>query len=283
MTNQPKEFAPWRERMHEIIFGAETTPGKLFDVILLILIIISIILVMLESIAPINAVWGEWFYVAEWIITVAFTIEYILRIICVIRPSKYIFSFYGMIDLLSTLPNYLELFFGTTSSFGAVRSMRLLRVFRVFKLAKFMKESNSLVKALKASQAKITVFIFFILMMVVVIGSVMYVIEGEQNPGFSSIPRSIYWAIVTLTTVGYGDIAPITPFGQFLAACVMLMGYGVIAVPTGIVSAEIATIAPTKEGSIVISSCKNCLSEFHDPDANFCKHCGEKLDNAAVP
>ncbi|BDS13525.1 ion transporter [Aureispira anguillae] len=272
-----KNFAPWRHRLHEIIFEADTKLGKLFDVTLLILIIISIVLVMLQSVADINQIYGSWFEIAEWIITVYFTIEYILRLSCVYRPSKYAFSFFGIIDLLSILPSYLELIFGMTSYFAAVRAMRLIRVFRIFKLAKFLDESNSLMAALRASQAKITVFLTFILMMVVVIGSVMYFVEGGQDSGFTSIPRSIYWAIVTLTTVGYGDIAPTTSVGQLLAAIVMIMGYGVLAVPTGIVSAELVNTDSNSNHTPSTQVCKECLSEGHDADALFCKYCGENL------
>jgi voltage-gated potassium channel len=273
-----KELPPWRNKLHEFIFETETRSGRIFDVILLLLIIISVILVMLESVASINDVYGDWFHIAEWIITIFFTIEYVLRIICVLKPSKYIFSFYGVIDLISVLPTYIELVLGISSYLSAVRAMRLLRVFRIFKLAKFLKESNSLMAALKASRAKITVFIFFVMMMVIVIGSIMYLIEGGPNSDFTSIPRSIYWAIVTLTTVGYGDIAPVTATGQFLAALVMLMGYAVIAVPTGIVSAEIANTGDNvNSDNISDQSCQSCLCESHDIDAKFCKKCGEEL------
>ncbi|WP_156039758.1 ion transporter [Aureispira sp. CCB-QB1] len=274
-----ENFAPWRNRLHEIIFEADTKLGKLFDVTLLILIIISIILVMLESIASLNDIYGTWFNMAEWVITIYFTIEYILRLICVYKPSKYVFSFFGIIDLLSILPSYLEIIFGLAGSqyFASVRAMRLIRVFRIFKLAKFLDESKSLVAALKASQAKITVFLTFILMMAIVIGSIMYFVEGGQGSAFTSIPRSIYWAIVTLTTVGYGDIAPTTAIGQFLAAVVMVMGYGVLAVPTGIVSAELVASDSNNAHNQSTQACKSCLSEGHDADAQFCKYCGEEL------
>jgi voltage-gated potassium channel len=273
-----RKFAPWRNSLHEIIFEADTKLGKIFDVSLLILIMISVLLVMLESVSEINDVYGEWFHIAEWVITIYFTLEYILRLVCVYRASKYAFSFFGIIDLVSILPSYLELFLGVANYYAIIRALRLLRVFRIFKLAKFLKESNSLSAALKASQAKITVFIFFIMMMVTVIGSIMYLVEGGPNSDFTSIPRSIYWAVVTLTTVGYGDIAPVTGFGQFLAAIVMIMGYGVIAVPTGIVSAEIVT-ADNKNHHHEPStqSCKACLNQGHDADAAFCKYCGEEL------
>lgn len=271
-----EDFAPWRHRLHEIIFEADTKMGKAFDVTLLILIVLSIVLVMLESISAYQEVYGYWFRIAEWVLTIFFTIEYILRLICVYHPSKYALSFFGIVDLISILPTYLTLFIPNANYFMAVRAMRLVRVFRIFKLAKFLNESNSLMAALKASQAKITVFLTFVIMMVIVIGSIMYFVEGGQSSGFTSIPRSIYWAIVTLTTVGYGDIAPTTALGQFLAAIVMILGYGVLAVPTGIVSAEMAQQQPEQELST--QACKACLREGHDKDAVFCKYCGSLLN-----
>lgn len=271
-----EEYAPWRHRLHEIIFEADTKLGKVFDITLLVLIVISILLVMLESITAYREVYGVWFDRAEWVITIFFTIEYALRLICVYKPSRYALSFFGIIDLVSVLPSYLELIFGMTNYFMAVRAMRLVRVFRIFKLAKFLDESNSLMAALKASQAKITVFLTFVIMMVIVIGSIMYFVEGGQSSGFTSIPRSIYWAIVTLTTVGYGDIAPTTALGQFFAAIVMILGYGVLAVPTGIVSAEMVQQKPSDQTST--QACKACLKEGHDKDALFCKYCGSLLN-----
>lgn len=269
--------AAWRHRLHEIIFEADTKAGKVFDVGLLILIVLSIILVMLESIAPINAVHGTLFKQLEWGFTVLFTIEYFLRIISVYHPSRYILSFFGIIDLLSILPSYLELVVGGMSYLMAVRAMRLIRVFRIFKLAKFLDEGNSLLAALHASRAKITVFLTFIIMMVIVIGSVMYFVEGGAGSGFTSIPRSVYWAIVTLTTVGYGDIAPTTPVGQFLAGIVMILGYGVLAVPTGIVSAEMVR-EEDRKSTITTQACQVCLREGHDSDAKHCKYCGAVLN-----
>ncbi len=269
-------YAPWRHRLHEIIFEADTKMGKAFDVVLLILIVLSILLVMLESISDYQKAYGHWFEIIEWVFTIFFTIEYVLRLICVYKPSRYAFSFFGVIDLVSVLPSYLALVIPNTNYFMAVRAMRLVRVFRIFKLAKFLNESNILMAALKASQAKITVFLTFILMMVIVIGSVMYFVEGGQSSGFTSIPRSIYWAIVTLTTVGYGDIAPTTALGQFLAAIVMILGYGVLAVPTGIVSAEMVQQSPQRKVST--QACKACLREGHEVDALFCKYCGSLLN-----
>jgi len=271
-------YASWRNRLHEIIFEADTKAGKAFDVILLILILLSILLVMLESIEEYNNKYRFYFSILEWVLTAFFSIEYILRLICVNKPAKYAFSFFGIIDLISILPSYLGLFLGASGSsryFAAVRAMRLIRVFRIFKLAQFLKESDNLISSLKASQAKITVFLTFVMMMVVVLGSIMYFIEGGQDSGFTSIPRSIYWAIVTLTTVGYGDIAPVTAIGQFLAAVVMILGYGVIAVPTGIVSAEM--VSPNKAKEVTTQACKECMAEGHDNDATYCKYCGAIL------
>ena len=269
--------ARWRHRIHEIIFEADTKAGKVFDVVLLVLIVLSVVLVMLESIAPINDKYGTQFKQLEWLFTGLFTLEYFLRLISVYHPSRYAFSFFGIIDLISILPSYLESIFGMTSYFIAVRAMRLVRVFRIFKLAKFLNASNSLLAALKASQAKITVFLTFILMMVIVIGSIMYFVEGGQDSGFTSIPRSIYWAIVTLTTVGYGDIAPTTALGQFLAALVMILGYAVLAVPTGIVSAEMVK-EQKSETLTSTQACQVCLKEGHDSDAEYCKYCGSLLN-----
>lgn len=269
-------YAPWRNRVHEIIFEADTPAGKAFDVALLVLITLSVLLVMLESVEEINNRYGRYFIILEWLLTFFFTIEYILRLICVYHPTKYMFSFFGIIDFISILPGYIGLFLGQSSAFAAIRAMRLIRIFRIFKLAQFLKESNNIMAALRASFHKITVFLTFILMSVVVLGSIMYFIEGGAGSGFTSIPRSIYWAIVTLTTVGYGDIAPVTPFGQFIAAVIMIMGYGVLAVPTGIVSAEIIHTEHS-EKEVTTQACKECMAEGHDKDAKYCKYCGYEL------
>lgn len=271
-----QDYAPWRNRIHEIIFEADTKAGKAFDVALLVLIVLSVVLVMLESIEAYQIAYGYYFVILEWILTIFFTGEYILRLICVYKPTKYIFSFFGIVDLISILPNYAALFFGASPYLATIRALRLMRVFRIFKLAQFLNESNKIMAALKASRPKIIVFLTFILMMVTVLGSFMYFIEGGQNSGFTSIPRSIYWAIVTLTTVGYGDIAPTSPLGQFVAALVMIMGYGVLAVPTGIVSAELAA-NPKGVKIVTTQACKACLKEGHDIDAKHCKYCGEAL------
>ena len=227
----------WKNRLHEIIYEADTKQGKLFDIVLLIAILASIILVMLESVESINNKYGQLLNIAEWIITILFSLEYILRIVSIKKPILYIFSFYGVIDLLSTIPKYLSMFLIGSSHFAALRALRLLRVFRILKLARYIGASEKLLVALKASKAKIAVFLFFVVILCLILGTFMYIIEGAEN-GFTSIPRSVYWAIVTLTTVGYGDIAPHTPFGQFIASIIMILGYGIIAIPTGIVSSE---------------------------------------------
>ncbi len=268
---KPKEN--WKKRLHEIIYEADTPAGKLFDIILLIAILLSIGIVMLESVNTIGEKYSFELNIAEWIITVLFTIEYVIRIISINKPTKYIFSFYGMIDFLSTVPKYLSLFFVGTHSLVALRALRLLRVFRILKLGRFIGESQSLAKALKASKAKISVFLFFVLIISIILGTVMYLIEGADN-GFTSIPRSVYWAIVTLTTVGYGDIAPHTPFGQFIASVIMILGYAIIAIPTGIVSSE---MVKHSDVGLNTQSCPNCAAEGHKDDAVFCYHCGHNL------
>ncbi|TBM99751.1 ion transporter [Hyunsoonleella flava] len=272
----------WRSKLHDIIYEADTPAGKLFDVILLIAIIASIILVMLESIKSFDEKYHTFLNVSEWIITILFSIEYIARIITVKKPYKYIFSFYGIIDLLSTIPKYISLLFGGIHALAALRALRLLRVFRILKLARYLGASNLLMSAIKSSRAKISVFLFAVLILCIIFGTLMYLIEGEES-GFSSIPVSVYWCIVTLTTVGFGDIAPVTPLGQFIAALIMILGYGIIAVPTGIVSAEYTAQGKDKNNNDVTNpelnskSCENCLAENHKDKADFCYNCGEKL------
>lgn len=269
---------PLKEKIHEIIFEADTKAGKWFDIILLLIIIASVIIVSLETVGSLEAKYGTLFIWIEWIFTIFFTIEYCLRIYAVRRPSKYIFSFYGIIDLLAILPLYLSFFFVASKHFTIIRVMRLLRVFRIFKLGSFLKHGNVIVNSLKASRAKITVFMYFVLLAVIVFGAVMYMVEGGTNDGFDSIPRSIYWAIVTLTTVGYGDISPITPMGQFIAACIMILGYAVIAVPTGIISAEMVnSMEKDYTNDISTQACRYCGHEGHDYDAKYCKYCGELI------
>ena len=264
----------WKSRLHEIIYEADTPGGKLFDVILLILIVLSIIFVMLESVKGLPADIYQFLYYAEWVITIFFTFEYIARIISIKRPTSYIFSFYGIIDFLSTVPLYLSFFFAGTSALLTVRALRLLRIFRILKISRYIGESNKLVQAIKDSKAKISVFLFAVLVLCIIMGTVMYIIEGEES-GFKSIPISVYWCIVTLTTVGYGDIAPVTPLGQFLAAAIMILGYGIIAVPTGIVSAEYAH--STKKVHLNTQVCSHCNETNHKDGAKFCHNCGENL------
>lgn len=271
-------FSPLRERIHQIIFGADTPTGKVFDIVLLIFIIASILVVMMESVEELDQKYHRLFYALEWIFTVFFTIEYILRIYSTTKPWKYITSFYGIIDLLAIIPTYISLFFTGAQTLLVIRALRILRIFRIFKLGKSLREGNVILKSLHASRHKLSVFIVFILLVVLIIGSIMYLIESEQGSGFTSIPRSVYWAIVTLTTVGYGDIAPKTEIGQFLAAIVMILGYAVIAVPTGIVSSEILNASWKEE--VGTRSCPHCAAEGHDDDAIYCKMCGEKLNGS---
>ena len=271
--NKDQAKKNWKHELHEIIYEADTFGGKLFDISLLVLILMSIVLVMLESVSSIDAQYHESLYIAEWIVTILFTVEYVLRIISIKKPFKYVFSFFGIIDFLSTIPMYLSMLFIGTHTLVAFRSLRLLRIFKIFKLTRYIGEANQLIKALKASKARISVFLFFILILCVILGTVMYLIEGATN-GFTSIPRSVYWAIVTLTTVGYGDIAPHTPFGQFIASVIMILGYAIIAIPTGIVSSE---IAKKEDIATNTQSCPSCSCEGHNDDADFCYHCGNKM------
>lgn len=279
-NNNEKEFSPFREKLYEIIFEADTPEGKIFDVALLIAILTSVIVVMLETVPHIQNNYFKLFYALEWVFTVFFTIEYIIRIYTVHNPRRYIFSFYGLVDLLSILPTYLAIIFSGTHSLMIIRSLRLLRVFRIFKLGNFLFEGQVIIKSLQASRAKISVFLIFILIMVSIFGSVMYLIEGAAgNESFDSIPRSVYWAIVTLTTVGYGDISPISPLGQFIAAIIMILGYAVIAVPTGIVTTEFTRAYQRRKKTQEVSTqvCQACMHEDHDIDANYCKICGTLL------
>jgi voltage-gated potassium channel len=264
--------AAWRIRLHEIIFEADTPAGRTFDIALIGSILLSVLAVMLDSITPIRQAYGGWLIAAEWLFTILFTVEFVLRLLCVGRPVKYATSFFGVIDLLSILPTYLSLLLPGSRYLLIVRILRILRIFRIFKLAAYISEADVLIRSLQASRRKITIFLYTVLTMVTIIGSMMYVIEGAES-GFTSIPTGVYWAIVTLTTVGYGDISPATPLGQFLASFVMILGYGIIAVPTGIVTSEMARVKPR----VTTQSCRECASEGHDHDASFCKYCGAKL------
>lgn len=271
---KPNKMATWRHQVHEVIYEADTPLGRLFDLVLLILILLSIVFVMLESVESIDAQFHELLYIGEWIITIFFTIEYILRIVSIRKPFKYIFSFYGIIDFLSTIPLYLSFFVVGSQALVTVRALRLLRVFRILKVTRYVGESNKLIRAIKHSWPKISIFLFAVLIVAIIAGTLMYYIEGEES-GFKSIPISIYWCIVTLTTVGYGDIAPITPLGQFLSAIIMIMGYGIIAVPTGIISAEYSTSG--RDIHTNTQRCANCGSGKHKDKAQFCDICGDPL------
>jgi len=273
-----KQFSPFRERLYEIIFEADTPAGKTFDIALLILIIGSVLVVMLETV-PAYDKYHSLFASLEWVFTIFFTFEYITRLYTTHAPKKYATSFYGVVDLLSILPTYISVLFPIAQSLMVIRALRLLRVFRIFKLGQFMIEGQIIMKALKESRNKILVFLFFITIMVTIFGSVIYLVEGSlPDSKFTSIPKSVYWAIVTLTTVGYGDIAPQTNFGQFLASIIMILGYAVIAVPTGIVTSELTRGQKKKAAKDVTSQvCSHCLKEGHSINANFCKFCGGRL------
>ncbi|MCB2208889.1 MAG: ion transporter [Bacteroidetes bacterium] len=264
----------FRTKLGDIIFESDTTAGKTFDVILLIAILLSVVIVLLDSVASYHERLGKFFYILEWAFTIIFTIEYFLRLYTAHKPFKYIFSFYGIIDLLAILPSYLSVFLVGSHYLVVIRILRLLRVFRVLKLARFVGAADTLQTALRNSRAKIIVFLEVVLTIVVIVGSMMYLIEGPEN-GFNSIPKSIYWAIVTLTTVGYGDIAPNTPVGQILASFLMITGYAIIAVPTGIITTEMSRISTKKEASY--KTCADCMTGQQDADAVYCKKCGKML------
>ena len=262
-----------KARLYEVIFGTETRAGKNFDLVLIATIIASVAAVMLDSVTPIHAHFKAWFYVIEWTFTLAFTIEYIVRLYCSPQPMRYARSFYGMIDLLSFLPTYIAFIVPGASYLLVIRLLRLLRIFRILKLVQYLSEANMLVRSLYLARRKIGIFIFSVMILMTIFGSLMYVIEGPEY-GFTSIPRSIYWAIVTISTVGYGDLAPHTNLGQFIAAIAMLTGYAIIAVPTGIISAEIMSEVQRQTKATV---CKQCTHRGHDNDAKFCKYCGTAL------
>lgn len=265
-------MSQWKARLHEIIFKADTPMGKAFDVFLLIFIVLSVLVVMLDSVEEYRRLYGSWFYALEWGLTGAFTLEYLTRILCVPRPRKYIFSFFGMVDLLSILPTYLSFFVAGSQSLIVIRSLRLLRMFRVLKLGRYVGEAQVLRAALLASRPKISVFLLVVLSSVIIVGSAMYLIEGPTR-GFTSIPKSCYWAVVTMTTVGYGDITPKTVPGQMLATVVMILGYGIIAVPTGILSVALADQRKRESGRV----CQACGREGHQADAVHCDRCGQRL------
>ena len=261
-----------RNRLHEVIFEADTPAGKLFDVSLILCIAISVTVVMLDSVASLQIQYGKIFLLLEWGFTLLFTIEYFLRLSCIGRPSKYAKSFYGVIDLLSILPSYISLLLPSGKFLLVIRILRLLRIFRVLKLVQYVGESNNLQRALWASRRKIAVFLLSVFLLMIIFGSVMYIVEGPEN-GFTSIPRSVYWAVVTMTTVGYGDISPQTNTGQVIASFIMILGYGIIAIPTGIVTSEL-----TFNKQISTQACPECGQDGHDTNARNCKFCGSVLN-----
>ncbi len=273
-TKGDRKPANWRLRIHEIIFEADTPIGKFFDVILILAIILSIIAVMFDSVAEVRNRHGLALYIIEWGFTLLFTIEYALRIVSLGQPWKYVRSFYGLVDLIAILPTYLSLLIPGSQYLMVIRVLRLLRVFRILKLAQYINEAEYLLKAMRASMRKISVFLFAILTLVLIFGSLLYIMEGDDG-GFTSIGISCYWAITTLTTVGYGDISPQSPLGRAVASVIMVMGYGVIAVPTGIVTAEL--VAPIT-GKVSTQACPDCGAEKHSYDAIHCKYCGVELN-----
>lgn len=264
---------PWKKKMYNIIFKADTFYGKLFDEILLVLILASIIIVMLESISDFSEKYFDFLYYSEWIITLIFTLEYILRIISAPDKKKYIFSFFGVVDFIAIVPAFIGLMYPGVTPLLVIRSIRLLRIYRVLKLTRYIKAGNLLIISLRSSFRKIFIFMVFVLIMVILLGSLMYVVEDGKN-GFYSIPLSIYWAVITLTTVGYGDIVPVTGLGKFIATFIMLLGYSIIAIPTGIVSAELSR---EKTKKIKTKICSNCSESEHHEDSSYCKSCGHPL------
>ncbi|MCF6203878.1 MAG: ion transporter [Methylococcaceae bacterium] len=276
LYNNGKRLSPWRESLNTIIFGSETRLGRTFDVILIISIIVSVFSVVIGSVDKIYKEYWEILFYIEWFFTLLFSLEYTLRLISVRRPLLYARSFFGIVDFLSIIPTYLSFLFPSIKYMLIIRMLRLLRVFRVLKLVAYMDEAQVLMSALNKSWRKILVFLFAILALVIIFGSLMYVVEGKEA-GFTSIPKSIYWTIVTLTTVGYGDIAPQTPLGQMIAAFIMIMGYGIIAVPTGIYSAEL--VKTFKPDRINNDACPDCGKTGHDYNADYCKYCGHVLDD----
>jgi len=266
----------FKQKIHDIIYEADTPAGQFFDIALIGVIILSVLLVTLETVVTIHEKYERILNIAEWIITILFTVEYCLRIYSVNNPKKYIFSFYGIIDLLATIPKYLALIFvgAGVETLMAIRALRILRIFRVLHISRYIGETNFLVRALLLSRAKIVIFLLFVLIMCILFGTLMYLVEGPES-GFNNIPTSIYWCIVTITTVGYGDIAPITMFGQFVASILMMLGYGLIAVPTGIISAEMAQRRKNVDVNTIV--CSECLNTKHKDDAIFCGKCGSSL------
>lgn len=272
MVEKPRRS--WQLRLHETIYESNTPAGKTFDIALLFFIVGSIMVVMLDSIDSYHRKYGDIFLALEWMFTIVFTIEYILRLVCLKQPLRYVFSFLGIIDLLAIIPSYLSIFLVGAQSLLVLRALRLLRVFRIFKLTHFLSEIDFLKSAIASSMKKISIFMLVVLSTVIILGSVMYLVERGEN-GFESIPDSIYWAIVTITTVGYGDISPVTALGKFIASIMMFIGYGIIAVPTGIITTDMAIAMRSRKQ--IHETCPGCGLEGHDGDARFCKVCGSRL------
>lgn len=274
--NAPEDKGTFRHWLYVVIFQSNTKAGKLFDIILIVLILTNVVLLVLESVESIALVFSEVFHVLDYVFMVAFTLEYLLRLYCVREPKKYAKSFYGIIDLLSILPSYLEFVLPNWHMLMIIRSFRLLRIFRIFRMVRFLDESRYMMFALLRSFNKIMVFLIFIVLLTIFLGSLMYVLEYEHNPGFHSIPQSIYWAIVTITTVGYGDVAPATAVGKIIASFIMILGYAIIAVPTGIMSASLVSQYRDMDNDDRV--CANCGNKDHASDAKFCKKCGHVLN-----
>lgn len=277
MKNEAQTYSKWRQDLYTIIFEAETPKGKLFDILLLWAIIISVLSVCLESVHDLKSQYPYIFSFLEWGFTIIFTLEYILRILCLRKPLRYIFSFYGVVDLIAIIPSFLGLYFTGAHSLVVIRSIRLLRIFRLFKLTRYVGEAEILKQALKSGRQKITVFLLAVLSIALFVGAIMHLIEGSEN-SFTSIPKGMYWAIVTMTTVGYGDVVPQTDFGRILASFLMIMGYGIIAVPTGIMSVEISKASEeASANSANTRTCPHCLEEGHLEEAIYCWSCGREL------
>ena len=276
MKNRKSKYEIFRENIKIVLYGTNTILGRMFDLVLLGLILLSVLLIMLDTVEGISQKYHQQLIICEWIITVFFTIEYILRIISIQKPIKYIFSFYGIIDLLAVLPMYLSIFFPGASVLSVVRALRFFRLFKILHIPQISHQSAQLRDAIEASKEKILVFIYFVLISTVIIGTIMYLVEGKES-GFTSIPMGIYWTIVTLTTVGYGDISPQSPLGQFIAALVMILGYGIIAVPTGIVTAEFAKNSLKNNTVNSKKTCRKCQSQVHFDNAKYCYECGTQL------
>ncbi|RPA62072.1 ion transporter [Shewanella frigidimarina] len=274
MNIEEKSDSPIKQQLRSVIFGTETPAGKRFDIALMVCIVLSVILIFIDTTEYVNSLYGDYISIAEWTFTVLFTVEYILRLYCSLNRLHYARSFFGVVDLVSILPSYLGLIFPGANVALALRVLRLFRVFRVLKLLRYLSDGQILLKAMVQSGRKVFMFFFSVSLIIMVLSVVMYVVEGPNN-GFTSIPKSMYWTVVTITTVGYGDITPQTPLGQGIAALTMLIGYSIIAIPTGILTAEIShEMVRTRD----LRKCSNCGKKGHDKDAEYCNHCGSELE-----